>query len=281
MTTTPDHQPAARIRSLCRAGRFDGPTAGVALGYVQVNLVILRAHLARDFDAFCRHNPQPCPLLERTEPGNPEPKRLAPGGDLRRDLPRYRVFKKGVCVDRPTDIDPWWRDDFVAFLIGCSFTFEAAMLAAGLPVRHIEEGCNVPMFRTNLPCKPVGPFTARMIVSMRPMTPEQARQAARVTGAFPKAHGPPIHVGDPKFIGIESIHHPDFGDPVTIKANEVPVFWACGVTPMEAATNARLDIVITHEPGHMLVTDLKDQALRKASGYPGTDFRSFFWTEGR
>ena len=251
----------AEIRALCRSGEFDRPTTGVAMGYTQANLVVLRADLAADFETFCRRNPKPCPLLEVTPPGSYEPKLLAPGADLRTDLPRYRVYRHGECVDRPTSIKEIWEDDFVAFLIGCSFTFESALLDAGLPVRHIEEGRTVPMYRTNIPCQPAGPFAGPMAVSMRPMTPAQAKEATRITANYERVHGPPIHLGDPSTIGIADINQPDYGDPVTIHPHELPVFWPCGVTPTEAITHAHPPLAITHDPGHMLLTDVLDRDL--------------------
>jgi len=256
------------IRALCRKGEFDRPTAGVALGYAQVNLVVLRAEAAREFEDFCRANPKPCPLLETTAPGDPEPHRLALGSDVRTDLPRYRVLTNGECIDRPTSITAYWPDapsDFVAFLIGCSFTFETALIKAGIPVRHIEECRNVPMYRTNMACTSAGRFHGPMVVSMRPMTPEHAELAARITAAFPRVHGAPIHTGNPAAIGITELNRPDYGDAVSIRSGEIPVFWACGVTPMEAILRAKLDIAITHEPGHMLVTDISDESLGDAT----------------
>jgi len=262
----------AEIRALCRCGEFDRPTAGVALGYTQVNLVILRAEASEEFEAFCRANPKPCPLLERTAPGNYEPAQMAPQADVRTDLPRYRVLQHGRCVERPTSITTYWLDatrsrasDFVAFLIGCSFTFETALLKAGVPVRHIEERRNVPMYRTNIACTPAGCFHGPLVVSMRPMTPAEAELATRITAAFPRVHGTPIHLGDPSAIGITDLTRPDYGDAVTLRRREIPVFWACGVTPMEAIIRAKLDIAITHEPGHMLVTDVTDESLREGA----------------
>ena len=256
------HMTGLEIRSLCRENRFDRPTAGLAQGYVQANLVVLRLSDATVFERFCRLNPSPCPLLEVTKPGQFEPTELAPGADVRTDLPRYRVLRRGVCIDQPVAIDTYWQDDSVAFLIGCSFTFEFALLEVGVPVRHIEEGKNVPMYRSNMPCAPVGRFNTDMIVSMRPMTPKQADEAARVTAAFPRVHGAPVHVGDPSAIGVTDLSRPDYGDAVTIHDTEVPVFWACGVTPMAALTEAKLDLAITHEPGHMFVTDEREESLR-------------------
>src|SRR5207302_804073 len=177
------------------------------------------------------------------------------------DLPAYRVWKNGELVEEPTDVMRHWRDDLVSFVIGCSFTFENALLAAGVPVRHIEQGVNVPMYRTNIPCKPAGRFSGPLVVSMRPLKPEQAVKATQVCSRFPQAHGAPVHFGDPAAIGIRDIGQPDFGDPVEIRAGEVPVFWACGVTPQAAVMEARPPFAITHKPGHMFLTDLKDSDL--------------------
>lgn len=244
------------IRRLCRAGVITGPTAGMALGFAQANVVVLPQQNADDFERFCRLNPKPCPLIEVTSPGCAEPVQSARGADLRTDLPRYRVFQDGECVGRPTSIASHWRDDSVAFLIGCSFTFDNALLRAGLPVRHIEEAVNVPMYRTTLDCTPAGPFSGPMIVSMRPMTPAQADAARQVTERMEASHGAPIHVGDPTSIGIADLADPTYGDAVTVRPDEIPVFWACGVTPMEVIVRAGVRIAITHDPGCMLVTDI-------------------------
>jgi uncharacterized protein YcsI (UPF0317 family) len=249
------------VRVACRAGRLTGQTSGLAPGYTQANLVIVPREHAFDFLLFCQRNPKPCPVLDVTEPGEVAPPRTAPGADLRTDLPRYRVWRHGELVEEPTDVRHVWRDDFVSFVIGCSFTFEAAMLRAGLPVRHVEQGCNVPMFRTNRSCASAGVFSGPLVVSMRPMTPAQAVQAVQVTSRYPNVHGAPVHWGDPAAIGIRDVIYPDFGDPVEFRAGEVPVFWACGVTPQCALMEARLPIAITHSPGCMFVTDLRDDAL--------------------
>lgn len=231
------------------------------MGFVQANLVVVPRELAFDFLLFCQRNPKPCPLLDVTEPGDPEPKTVAPGADLRTDVPRYCVYENGQCVEEPTDLKAHWRPDFVGFLLGCSFTFENALLAAGLPVRHIEEKCTVPMYRTKIPCRPAGNFHGPLVVSMRPMTMAQAIRAVQVCDRFPRAHGAPVHIGDPSAIGIRDIAKPDFGDMVTKRPGEVPVFWACGVTPQAVAMAARPPLLITHKPGHMFVTDLRDTDL--------------------
>jgi uncharacterized protein YcsI (UPF0317 family) len=249
------------VRRLARSGELSGPTAGMALGYVQANLVVVPKESAFDFLLFCQRNPKPCPLLDVTEPGCPEPRSIATGADVRTDVPRYRVYQHGKLVEEPTDLMRWWRDDLVAFLIGCSFTFESALLEASLPVRHIEENRNVPMYRTDILCRPAGAFHGPLVVSMRPMTPAQAVRAVQVCARFSRAHGVPIHIGDPHAIGIRDIDRPDFGDAVTIRAGEVPVFWACGVTPQAVAMEARPSLLLTHKPGHMFVTDLRDAEL--------------------
>ena len=249
------------LRQACRDGAFTGPTPGLALGYVQANLVILPRDWAFDFLLFCQRNPKPCPVLDVTEPGDPEAKLVAAGSDLRTDLPAYRVWKNGELVEEPHEITNHWRDDLVSFVIGCSFTFENALLAAGVPVRHIEQNVNVPMYRTNIACEPAGRFSGPLVVSMRPLTPKQAVKATQICSRFPRAHGAPVHFGGPSAIGIRDIDKPDFGDAVEIRGGEVPVFWACGVTPQAALMHAKPPFAITHKPGHMFLTDLKDTDL--------------------
>jgi uncharacterized protein YcsI (UPF0317 family) len=251
----------AAVRAACRAGTLTGPTPGLALGYVQANLVCLPKDWAFDFLLFCQRNPKPCPLLDVTEPGDPEPRHVAKGADLRTDLPAYRVWKNGELIVEPHDVKAYWRDDLVGFVIGCSFTFENALLEAGVPVRHIEENVNVPMYRTSIACQPAGRFAGPMVVSMRPLKPDAALLATRICTKFPLAHGAPVHFGDPAAIGIKDISNPDFGDPVTIRPGEVPLFWACGVTPQAAVMHAKPPFAITHKPGHMFLTDLKDRDL--------------------
>jgi len=251
----------AEVRVACRRGELRGPTPGLALGFVQANLVVLPREWAFDFLLFCQRNPKPCPVLDVTEPGDHEAKFGAPGSDLRTDLPAYRVWRDGELIEEATDITPHWRDDLVSFVIGCSFTFENALLAAGVPVRHIEQGVNVPMYRTNIACRSAGRFSGPMVVSMRPMVPAQAVRATRICSRFPRAHGAPVHFGDPTAIGIRDITRPDFGDAVKIRDGEVPVFWACGVTPQAALMAAKPPLALTHKPGHMFLTDLRDVEL--------------------
>jgi uncharacterized protein YcsI (UPF0317 family) len=249
---------ARSARAAARAGEHRGPTAGLAPGHTQANLVVLPEADAFDFLRFCVRNPKPCPVLEVTEPGSPEPAETAPGADLRTDLPRYRVYRHGELAGEPTDVADLWREDLVAFLIGCSFTFERAMLAEGLPVRHVEQGVNVPMYRTAVACRPAGRFAGPLVVSMRPMTPPQAVRATQITSRFPSVHGAPVHVGDAAPLGIADLDAPDYGDPVEVRDGEVPVFWACGVTPQAVAVASRPELMITHAPGHMFVTDLEE-----------------------
>jgi uncharacterized protein YcsI (UPF0317 family) len=251
----------AEVRLQAREGQLDGPTPGLALGYVQANLVVVPRDLAFDFLLFCQRNPKPCPLLDVTEPGSAEPRFIALGADIRTDIPRYRVWQNGELIEEPIDLTRWWRDDLVAFLIGCSFTFENALIESGIPVRHIEQGVNVPMYRTNVACRPAGIFHGPLVVSMRPMTPMQAVIATRICTRFGRAHGTPLHFGDPAILGIRDISRPDYGDPVEIRPDEVPVFWACGVTPQAVAAEARPSLLLTHKPGHMFVTDMHDAEL--------------------
>jgi uncharacterized protein YcsI (UPF0317 family) len=246
------------VQELIRSGKWEGPTPGMAKGYVQGNLVILPKDWAYDFLVFAQRNPKPCPILDVTEPGDPEPRIVAPGADLRTDLPRYRVWEKGELVDEPTDIISHWKDDLVGFLLGCSFSFESALLDAGIPIRHIECGCNVPMYITNVPCRRAGRLSGPMVVSMRPIPFQMVPRAVLATGRFPAVHGAPVHIGDPELIGIEDINNPDFGDSVPIEKGEVPLFWACGVTPQAALMASKPPFAITHAPGHMFVCSVKD-----------------------
>ena len=246
-------------RKLIRSKEWDKPTAGMANGYIQANLAILPKDLAFEFLLFSQRNPKSCPIIDVTEPGSPVPMLSAPNADIRTDLPKYRIYKNGVLSEELSDITSYWDDDMVAFLIGCSFTFEEALLKNNIPIRHIEENRNVPMFKTNIECVKAGRFEGPMVVSMRPMTEKEAIRAVQVTSRFPSVHGAPVHIGNPEAIGINNIHQPDFGDAVTIKDGEVPVFWACGVTPQAVAMHVKPEIMITHAPGHMFITDLKNE----------------------
>ncbi|ELR10904.1 uncharacterized protein ACA1_145250 [Acanthamoeba castellanii str. Neff] len=246
------------VREQIRTAKWTRPTSGLCLGYQQANMVIMPAKYAADFEAFCRANPGPCPLLAVVPAGETEIKKLAKGSDVRTDLPSYRVFKDGQFVEQVSDIKALWRDDLVSFFLGCSFGFERALQEGGIEVRNITEGKNVSMYTTNIQCTPVGPFNCPMVVSMRPIPVDKVETAIQVTGNIALAHGRPVHMGDPAAIGIRDIAQVDFGDAVTIRDGETPVFWACGVTSALAALSAKPDLVITHAPGCMLVTDVRD-----------------------
>ena len=248
------------LRQLIRSRKWTAPTSGAARGCVQANLVMLPQNEAFNFLLFCVRNPKPCPILDVLDPGQVEPA-IAAGADLRSDLPRYHIFENGQFKTESEDVAEIFSDDMVSFLLGCSFSFENAMQAAGLPVRNIEEGKNVSMYVTDRPCEPAGPFAGPLVVTMRPMTPQQAVRAVQVTTRFHLTHGAPVHMGAPEEIGINDLAHPQFGDPVTIRSGEIPVFWACGVTSQLAVTAPALPRVITHAPGYMFVSDLKDEDL--------------------
>jgi uncharacterized protein YcsI (UPF0317 family) len=249
------------LRRRIRRGEVAGHTAGLARGYVQGNLVVLPARLAADFQRFCQRNPKPCPLLAVSEPGSPVLPELGADLDIRTDLPRYRVFKNGEVVDEPRDVLKYWNDDLVSFVLGCSFSFEEALTEAGLPLRHLERGSNVPMYRTNIPCEPAGPFRGPMVVSMRPFQPAHAIRAVQITSRFPSVHGAPVHIGLPEAIGIRDLDRPDYGDAVPVGPEELPVFWACGVTPQAVVAACKPEFCITHHPGSMLITDRRNSEL--------------------
>lgn len=246
-------------RQLIRKGELTQPTSGISKGHVQANLAILPKELAFDFLVFAQRNPKPCPILDVTNVGDPEPKLMAPGGDLRYDLAKYRIYKKGELVDEVENVEDYWTDDMVGFLIGCSFSFETAMQNAGIGIRHIEDNHNVPMYLTNIDTVPSGMFHGKMVVSMRPIPYDQVVRAVTVTSRFPDVHGAPVHIGNPEQIGINDLDKPDFGERSEIKEGEVPVFWACGVTPQSIAMTSKPEIMITHAPGFMLVCDPKDE----------------------
>jgi uncharacterized protein YcsI (UPF0317 family) len=245
-------------RLAIRSGALGGQTAGVAPGYVQGNLAILPVSLASDFQRFCQLNPKPCPLLAASAPGDFRLPTLGEDLDIRTDLPRYRVFRRGELIDEPTDIRGHWRDDLVAFVLGCSFSFEEALVEDGIELRHMSCGATVPMYRTSIATAPAGPFHGPMVVSMRPMTPARAIRAIQITTRFPAVHGAPVHIGKPESIGIADLGRPDWGDAVPIGEEELPVFWACGVTPQSVVERAKPEFCITHYPGSMLVTDRRN-----------------------
>lgn len=249
----------SEVRTKMRSGEFTSPTSGLCEDFIQANLVILPKDLAFDFLLFCQRNPKSCPVIDVTDVGSYVPKLSAPNADLRTDLPKYRVYKNGEVVAEPTDITDYWTDDMVGFLIGCSFTFEDALIKNGIPMRHNEEGVNVPMYKTSIHAVSAGKFEGPTVVSMRPMKEKDVIRAVQVTSRFPSVHGAPIHIGNPESIGITNINQPDFGDSVTIKDGEVPVFWACGVTPQAIAMHMKPALMITHAPGHMFITDLKSE----------------------
>ena len=252
--------PSHQARLEYRAGLAE-TTSGVANGYVQGNLVVLPETFASAFHRFCQLNPKPCPIIGMSDVGNPMIPSLGTDLDIRTDVPRYRVWRHGEVVDEPTDVMAHWRDDLVAFVLGCSFSFEEALMAEGLPLRHIEHKVRVPMYRTNIVCSPAGPFAGPMVVSMRPLKPAQAIRAVQITSRFPSVHGAPVHLGHPHSIGIADIDKPDYGDPVRIATDEIPVFWACGVTPQSVIAAAKIPFAITHAPGLMLITDLQNRQL--------------------
>lgn len=254
-------QHAQHVRNVIRTGAWTSHTSGLASSHVQGNVVILPKALASDFLRYCQRNPIPCPLLAASDPGQTGLPNLGDDIDIRSDLPRYRVWRDGKVVNEPTDIAHLWRDDFVTFVLGCSFSFEHALLEIGLPLRHIQQGKNVAMFRSNIQTQTAGIFSGPMVVSMRPMKAAAAIRAVQVTSRFPSVHGAPIHLGDPALIGILDLNAPDYGDAIEVMPDEIPVFWACGVTPQAALIQARPALCITHAPGAMLVTDLLNHQL--------------------
>lgn len=257
-----DRDDPRAVRQAARAGLLTGQTAGLAPGHVQANLAILPADYAADFLLFCQRNPKPCPLLAISDPGDPALPELVADLDLRTDLPSYRVWRDGEMVGDVADVRDLWRRDLVAFAIGCSFSFEAALLDAGLRLRHIEEDAIVPMYVTSIETRPAGPFRGPMVVSMRPFRPADAIRAIQITSRFPSVHGAPVHIGHPRLIGIEDITRPHLGPAKTlVEEDELPLFWGCGVTPQSVVRAARPPLCISHTPGHMLVTDLRNASL--------------------
>jgi len=249
------------VRRAVRQRRHTGHTAGLAPGYVQGNVCILPREYAEDFRVFCERNPKPCPLLAMSEPGNPRLPALGEDLDIRTDVPLYRIFKEGTLQGEVPSLSDLWRDDLVTFVLGCSFSFEEALMAAGLPLRYVEQGRNVPMYRTSVETAPAGRFRGKLVVSMRPFKPADAIRAIEITSRYPRVHGAPVHIGFPEAIGIEDLAEPWAGDPTEVRAGELPLFWACGITPQSVVLEAKPSLCITHAPGHMLVTDLENARL--------------------
>src|SRR5262245_15793890 len=249
------------VRRAIRERRHTGHTAGLARGYVQGNVCILPREYAEDFRLFCERNPKPCPLLAMSEPGDPRLPSLGEDLDIRTDVPRYRVFRHGNLTEEVSDLKNLWRDDLVTFILGCSFSFEEALIYAGLRLRYVEQGRNVPMYRTSVDTAPAGRFRGKLVVSMRPFKPADAIRAIEITSRYPRVHGAPVHLGDPAAIVMHDIAQPWVGAPTEVKDVEIPLFWACGVTPQSVVLDARPSLCITHAPGHMLVTDLKNASL--------------------
>lgn len=250
----------AEVRTEIRAGRYTAHTAGLGRGSLQANLVIMPEEFAFDFMRYCQRNPKPCPITGVSDTGNPMMFTMGNDIDIRTDVPAYNIYRNGRLDISMTNIAEIWRDDFVVFTLGCSFTFEHALLDAGINLWHIDNDRTVPMFRSNIETTPAGPFSGKMVVSMRSVCEERVDEVIQISRRFPLAHGAPVHVGDPKAIGITDLSSPDWGDPAPVGANEVPVFWACGVTPQVAIKAAQLPICITHKPGCMLITDIAEDA---------------------
>ena len=250
------------VRMKIRNGEITTQTSGMCNGYAQANLCILPKKYAYDFLLFASRNPTSCPILEVLDEGSRYTRYMADHADIATDIPKYRIYQNGVLTEEVTDISAYWQDDFVSFLIGCSFSFEGELLDAEVPIRHIEQGRNVPMFLTNITCEPAGIFHGNMVVSMRPIPYGQVVRAVTATAAMPKVHGAPVHIGDPALIGIADITKPDFGDSVEIHEGDVPVFWPCGVTPQAAIMAAKPELAITHAPGHMFLTDIRNSVLK-------------------
>ena len=248
-----------KIRKKIRDGNITTQTSGMAEGFAQANLVIIPEQYAFDFLLFIQRNPKPCPLLEVTDIGSPYIKQVANNADLRTDIPKYRIYEKGQLVDEPIDITSYWNDSLVGFLLGCSFSFEWALIEAGIPMRHIEANRNVSMYITDIQTNSAGVFHGPMVVSMRPIPYDSVVKASNITARFPSVHGAPVHIGYPELIGLHYLNKPDYGDPPILKEKDIPVFWACGVTPQAVAVNSNIDFMITHSPGHMFITDLKNQ----------------------
>lgn len=251
---------AEELRQHIRSGSYDRHTAGLAVGKLQCNLAILPQEFAADFIEFCKNNPKPCPIVGVSEPGQPHIETLGADIDIRTDIPRYRLFRDGVFTDEVTDVKVYWQEDLVTIALGCSFTFENALIAQGISMKHIELDQTVPMYRSNIALQPAGPFCGEMVVTMRPIPADRVEDAYAISGRYPQAHGAPIGHGSSQSIGIADLQQPDWGDPVAVLDDEIPVYWACGVTPQNVLLNAKLPFCITHAPGHMLIADVDEGA---------------------
>jgi uncharacterized protein YcsI (UPF0317 family) len=249
------------VRLAIRRRRYTGHTAGLAPGHVQGNLCILPREYADEFREFCELNPKPCPLIGMSQPGDPRIPALGADLDIRTDIAKYRVYEDGILKEEVPDLKALWRDDLVSFVLGCSFSFEEALMSAGLRLRYVDQGRNVPMYRTNVDTTPAGRFRGKLVVSMRPFKPADAIRAIEITSRYPRVHGAPVHIGFPEKIGIGDLGRPWVGDATEVKDDELPLFWACGVTPQSVVLDAKPSLCITHAPGHMLVTDLKNESL--------------------
>ena len=263
---------ANAVRQDIRNGRYTKHTAGLAAGKLQCNLAIVPESVALDFLRFCQRNPKPCPVVAISDTGNPMMPTLGADIDIRTDVPQYRVYRDGILTEEADDLKALWRDDFVTVALGCSFTFENALIEAGIPVRHIDEDKTVPMFSSNLVLTPSGPFGGTMVITMRPIHKSRVEDAIRISAAFPQAHGAPVAIGDPAQVGIRDLQSPDWGDPVHVAEDEIPVYWACGVTPQNVLLEAKLPLCITHKPGCMLIADAGERAdTNVLSTYPLKD----------
>ncbi len=247
-------------RGAIRSGQYCSHTAGLGQGHLQANLAIMPEAYALDFMRYCQRNPKPCPLTGVSDTGNPMMSTMGRDIDIRTDVPAYNIYRDGILAGSAKDIRDIWQDDLVAFALGCSFTFEHSLIRAGVPVWHIKNNTTVPMFRSNIDTVPAGPFSGKMVVSMRAIPESRVREVVEISRRFPLAHGAPVYWGDPDGIGVTDVSRPEWGDPAPIGPGEVPVFWACGVTPQVALEAARMPLCITHKPGHMLITDVAEDA---------------------
>ena len=246
------------VRAAARSGQWRRATHGLARGYVQANMAIVPKRYAFDFMLFCQRNPKPCPVIDVTDPGDPEARFAAPGSDVRVDLPGYRVFRDGELVAEVSEITGYWRSDSVAFLLGCSNSMDDVLLEARIPQRHLEsEDGRISVYTSDIMCAPAGIFRGPVVVTMRPIPQDRLVDAISITARYPMAHGAPVHVGDPRAIGIDDLSRVGWGKYNELRHDDVPVFWACGVTPQAVAAKARIPEMITHAAGHMFVSDLK------------------------